>query len=231
MPPPLQPQPPPGSAALHAGSLQRVHRAKLTADTTVVPIPSSARRPATARSAKPQPELLAKLLCFIRTELHAVGHDPEGRLEVFRRAWNHFISAFGSYAPLLLAIQQAYEDSLRRATGAAADVDLLRARMATMQSESAQLIEELRLVAQREQDELQRKARLRDSSILNTERQMQRLQLELANTQLELSHTKAKAAELEARNAEMTTRIEYMQAEASEARRLLHGDGSEVSLT
>ena len=36
------------------------------------------------------------------------------RLDVFRRAFAHFIAAFGSYAPLLLAIQTAYEDVVRQ---------------------------------------------------------------------------------------------------------------------
>ena len=60
----------------------------------------------------------------------------EQRLDVFRHAFEHFIAAFGAYKPLLLAIRQAYDDAHRAAAGAAADVQILRARFATVQVSS-----------------------------------------------------------------------------------------------
>ena len=62
-------------------------------------------------SARAEPELLQKLLHFVRQELRLTDPRAEGyvneRLDVFRRAFGHFTSAFGAYAPLLVAVQQA----------------------------------------------------------------------------------------------------------------------------
>ena len=91
-------------------------------------------RPLTARNSRPttprsQPELAAVAHALRRAELAPLGDDERSsspdnpqllleRLDVFRRAFAHFIAAFGLYAPLLLAIQTAYEDVVRQLGGA-----------------------------------------------------------------------------------------------------------------
>ena len=101
------------------------------------------KRPTTARA---QPELLSKLLFFVRHELQQVMSPPgtdqhiRDRLHVFRRALGHFASSFGAYGPLLLAIQQAYEDALARAESKASGIEHMSERLELMQGEASQLL-------------------------------------------------------------------------------------------
>ena len=101
------------------------------------------KRPTTARA---QPELLSKLLFFVRHELQQVMSPPgtdqhiRDRLHVFRRALGHFASSFGAYGPLLLAIQQAYEDALARAEAKASGIEHMSERLELMQGAASQLL-------------------------------------------------------------------------------------------
>ena len=73
------------------------------------------------------PELLQKFLHLVRQGLRDADEPGtpgyiEQRLEVFRRAFGHYISAFGNYSPLLLGVQEAYEDALAHAVARARPV-------------------------------------------------------------------------------------------------------------
>ena len=112
---PLTPRPPP--ATPRPATAAPSPRPGSSSGSYVIAHPT--QRPSTARVG--QPELLSKLLYFVKHELDKVESPPGSdahireRLDVFRRGFGHFIAAFGAYSPVLLAVQQAYEDALARA--------------------------------------------------------------------------------------------------------------------
>ena len=152
-------------------------------------------RPQSARS---DPELLQKLLCFVNQELHHT--DPHSssyideRLNVFRRAFGHFTAAYGAYAPLLDAVREAYESALQQARLRAAGVDALSERLALIQDEASRMIERLRddaatqqaqMMATVEERETEVRAANRENELLRDEVKTLRSQLELKNRQLD----------------------------------------------
>ena len=130
-------------------------------------------RPVSGRS---DPELLQKLLHFVRQELQYADPADAGyldeRLDVFRRAMGHFIAAFGAYSPLLTAVQQAYEDALRHATSRAAGVDELAGRLALVQDETQQLLEHVRQDAAAEVQAAVAMVEERDEKLREAEKQI-----------------------------------------------------------
>ena len=210
---------------VHAGALQRENARKYlsagaksgslsarpsTAFTRVAAAP--ARRPVTGgdsprgAAAQTEPELLHKLVQFVRTELTKLGSPGiDERLEVFRRAFHHFISTFGAYAPFLLAVGRAYDDALEKARGTGADVHDLSSRLATMQSESAQLLGDWRRQAEREKAALLAQGKESERAQAESGRQARKLDLELATTRQELVHLQRQHADAEARIAELNS--------------------------
>eukprot|EP00967_Tisochrysis_lutea_P088293 scaffold125197_cov30-Tisochrysis_lutea.AAC.5 len=182
---------------------------------------------------KSEPELLNKLLAFIKAELAALG-GPAGlrvdqRLEVFRQAFDHFIAAFGAYKPLLLAIKQAYDDAYHAVMGDRADVELLRSRFATLQSDSAAVIAQLSHEAGTEQAKLRAELADKDAQLNDANLAISRLRLEVTTTQNTLRHTEKSKQELVAQVAQLVERVEFLQGEAKNSRAALDHRSSEMT--
>ena len=190
-------------------------------------------RPLTARNSRPttprsQPELLQSLMHFVRAELAPLGDDERSsspdnpqllleRLDVFRRAFAHFIAAFGSYAPLLLAIQTAYEDVVRQLGGAGDGAAELRRRLSTSQQETAQLLLEQRREHGRAVASLQEAVRQRDMGAQELERTVRKQDLELSTLRRELNEAKKSVEDADARKFDFERQIDHWQAQATEA--------------
>ena len=202
----------------------------LQAQRTARPLTARNSRPTTPRS---QPELLQSLMHFVRAELAPLGDDERSsspdnpqllleRLDVFRRAFAHFIAAFGSYAPLLLAIQTAYEDVVRQLGGAGDGAAELRRRLSTSQQETAQLLLEQRREHGRAVASLQEAVRQRDMGAQELERTVRKQDLELSTLRRELNEAKKSVEDADARKFDFERQIDHWQAQATEA--LKEGD-------
>ena len=137
-------------------------------------------RPHSARS---DPELLQKLLHFVRTELRSAHPDHPGyideRLGVFRRAFGHFIASYGTYAPLLTAVQEAYESALHQARAGSAGVEAMSERLALMQSETRNLLDQVRADAAEEYDSIMKQLDERDARIAAASAENEELRAEV----------------------------------------------------
>lgn len=180
---------------------------------------------------KPEPELLTKLLAYVKMELAALGssgHAVDQRLEVFRRAFDHFISAFGSYQPLLLAIKQAYEDAHQAASGDSADVQLLRSRFETMQSDSASVFAQLKKDAATEREQLRSELAAKEAQLHAAKRAMSAVKLELSTTRNTLMHAEREHQEKKLEISQLVEWVELLQGEAEDKQRVLEANADVV---
>ena len=222
---PLTPRPPqpvarPASAAPRPNS---------AAPSTVISYPA---RPATARTS--QPEILSKLLYFVRHELQnaeaPAGSDAHvhERLDVFRRAFGHFIASFGAYSPLLLAVQQAYEDALTRAEDRAASVDSMRERLELMRDETSQLLEARHEQLRQDAAFMTDAIAAREQKMAETERALRRTQIELGTARTELGRAHRLTADADARCIDLSTQLEHWRDEAQQAKLVTMENTNEV---
>lgn len=178
------------------------------------------------------PELLQKLLRFVRhtlAELDPSSHGHvEERLDVFRRAFGHFTAAFGAYAPLLLAVQEAYEDALAHAHARATGVDEAAERLALMQEETTQLMAHLKQDASTEHDGMAAMVAERDEKLRAASRENDKLRGEVRRLTNEMVHSQKLRDDLELRNVELSKQVEHWQAETAEARRQAGGEDNEL---
>ena len=208
----------------HAHRDHRAHRAHRA------PPPPAAPPATTPRSSAP-PEALTRLLRFVRAQLYEIGFvDPQGhpvpqpatpravrdRLEVYRAAFDLFIGCFGAFAPLLLAIKQAYEDALRVEAGSAAAHDELHARLATYQDESRGLLSSLRADSEAERTRLEAAAALREAELARERRLAKVADLELKRCRRGLEEARALATSLEAKCLTLGATAERLQADLRE---------------
>jgi hypothetical protein len=162
------------------------------------------KRPTTARS---QPELLSKLLFFVRHELQQVLSPPgtdqhiRERLDVFRRAFGHFTSSFGAYAPLLLAIQQAYEDALARSEVQASGIEHMSERLELVQGEASQLLLHRHEQLSTDRAEMEASMQARERAMAGTQRQLRVANLDLAAAKTELKRSQRFCSDAEGRCA------------------------------
>ena len=162
------------------------------------------KRPTTARS---QPELLSKLLFFVRHELQQLTGTPgtdqhiRERLHVFRRALGHFASSFGAYAPLLLAIQQAYEDALARSEIQASGIEHMSERLELVQGEASQLLLHRHEQLNTASEEMEAAMQARERAMQGTQRQLRVTNLELAAAKTELKRAQRFCSDAEGRCA------------------------------
>jgi hypothetical protein len=215
------------AAALHQGSFDQILKQAQNSMFKGDLPPRSPRA-----DCKPEPELLTKLLAYVRMELAALGSGGRAvdqRLEVFRRAFDHFISAFGSYQPLLLAIKQAYDDAYRAAAGDAADVQLLRSRLETMQSDSASVFAQLERDAAAEREQLQGQLAAKGAQLQAAKRAVSAVKLELATTRNTLMHAERENQEKKLQISQLVERVEMLQGENKDAQRVLEAHAEVVS--
>ena len=162
------------------------------------------KRPTTSRS---QPELLSKLLFFVRHELQQLLSQPgtdehiRERLHVFRRALGHFASSFGAYAPLLLAIQQAYEDALARSEIQASGIEHMSERLELVQGEASQLLLHRHEQLNTASEEMEAAMQARERAMQGTQRQLRVTNLELAAAKTELKRAQRFCSDAEGRCA------------------------------
>ena len=227
--PPAAPRPGSAAPSPRETALSRPQSARTLGDT----LPLASSRPAVAGRGKPQPELLQKLLFFVRHELQNL-HTPPGsdqhvleRLDVFRRAFGHFISSYGAYAPLLLAIQQAYEDAVARSEDRASGLDRMHERLELMRGEAAQLLQARHEQLRQQSDAMTDAMSEREKKMSGTERELRRAQLELGTARTELKRAQRLCSDAEARCADLVSQLEHWQTEASDARKLA---GEEVEV-
>jgi hypothetical protein len=181
---------------------------------------------------KAEPELLTKLLAYIKMELAALGPGScavDQRLAVFRRAFDHFISAFGAYQPLLVAIKQAYDDAHRAAAGDAADVELLRSRFETMQADSVNVFAQLQQNADAERAQLQSELAAKGAELQAAKRAVTGVKLELATTRNTLRHAERENTEMKLQISQLVERVELLQGETTDAQRMLESHAEVVS--
>ena len=162
------------------------------------------KRPTTSRS---QPELLSKLLFFVRHELQQLLSQPgtdehiRERLHVFRRALGHFASSFGAYAPLLLAIQQAYEDALARSEVQASGIEHMSERLELVQGEASQLLLHRHEQLNTDREEMEASMQARERAMQKTERELRVTNLDLAAAKTELKRSQRFCSDAEGRCA------------------------------
>jgi hypothetical protein len=178
------------------------------------------------------PELLQKLLRFVQHGLNEVepashGYQEE-RLDVFRRAFGHFTAAFGAYAPLLLAVQEAYEDAIAHAEARAAGVDEAAERLALMQEETSQLMAHLKQDASAAHDGMAQMVAERDERLRAASRENEKLKAEVRKLSNEMVHAQRLRDELEMRNVELSKQVEHWQAETADARRQAGSEDNEL---
>lgn len=175
-----------------------------------------------------EPQLLQKLLHFVRQGLQDTEPGTpdyvEERLEVFRRAFNHFIAAYGAYAPLLLGIKEAYEDALARAGVRATRVDEVTERLALMQAESQQLLAHLQQDAKADRDARLGEAAEADALLRESRRENERLHSEVRRMRNEVEHARKLKEVADLKNVELFKQVEHWQAETDAARRALADD-------
>jgi hypothetical protein len=169
------------------------------------------------------PELLHKLLHFVRqglrgAEAGTVGY-VEQRLDVFRRAFSHFIGAYGVYAPLLLGVQEAYEDALAHASARATGVDEVSERLALMQHESRQLLTQLEAEAAAERQASSETLSARDAKLHAAAKEASQLREEVKGLRNEVAHVTRQKEDIELRAVELAKQVEFWQAETVEAKR------------
>ena len=233
--------PPSATTPRHqASQLQSARISSLTAAGLLVPetdfpernASRAGNRPLSARpnSARLEPELLSRLLNYIRTEykhLHGTP-TPDERLQILGSAFDIFITHFGVYGPLLTAIKHAYDESLHYERTRARAVDEISGRLSMMQTETQQLLSELREEAKGQATTLQDEIKERQSQVTAMKRQVVRLELELKNVQVELKRSVRAKEDLEARNLALNQQVDYWQGEANDARRVAEGDDNEM---
>ena len=184
------------------------------------------------RPARDDPEMLQKLLHLVRTGLRDA--DPgsigyvEQRLDVFRRAFTHFIAAYGVYAPLLLGVQEAYEDALAHATAQAEGVEEVAERLALIQDETTQLLDHQKQDAGAEQAVMSRMVKERDERIRSAQKENDKLRGEVRKLSNELEHSRLQREDMDLRNLELSKAVEHWQAETADARRQATGDDNEL---
>ena len=239
---PRRPQVRPSSATLTAAaSLQFTTTKKLHAAGLLTPQNRDfaernkglASRPSSARShisQRPEPELLTRLLQYVRHEFKQLHGEPtpDERLDILRTAFELFIASFGAYSPLLTAVKHAYDEALHHEKTRALAVGDLSSRLSLMQGETQQLLSELREDARSEATTMQAGIVEREERLLAKERQLRTLELEVRNLKNELKRHKQLLAEVEERANGLNAQVDYWQAEANEARRLAEGDDSEA---
>ena len=169
------------------------------------------------------PELLQKLLHLVRQGLRDADEPGtpgyiEQRLEVFRRAFGHYISALWHYSPLL-GVQEAYEDALAHAVARATGCDEVSERLSLIQAEARQLLEHQREDAAAEREAMLGMCAERDEKIRECQKEMDRLKMEVKKLSNDLGHMKNQKNEWEMRCADVAKQVEHWQAECVEARR------------
>lgn len=188
--------------------------------------PGSGRRPA-------DPDLLQKLLHFVRQELRHLDAQSAGyvdeRLDVFRRVFGHFTAAYGAYAPLLLAVQEAYESALQDARGRATGVDAISERLALMQDEARRMVARVRQEAADNHAILAGQLDERDSTIRAASKENEKLKSEIKSLRTLATHQQRLKDDMELKNVELAKQVELWQAEASEARRAAGGEDNEIA--
>ena len=183
-----------------------------------------------------EPELLQKLLFYVRQGLRGVGADPSSpdyldeRLDVFRRAFGHFINAWSSYAPLLLAVQEAYEDALASARAGATGVEEVTARLSLMQEETKQLLAHIQQDAAHERDGMaslldEGKEQLRTAS-----KEADKLRAEVRALTNKLNHALNKKEETELRVVDLAKQLEEMQTAKVDSDRAAQGGEQDMAL-
>ena len=169
------------------------------------------------------PELLQKLLHMVRQGLR--GAEPgsygyiEHRLDVFRRAFGHYITAYGAYAPLLLGVQEAYEDALAQATARAEGVNDVTERLSLMQDEARQLLEHQNIDYGEEKEAMDRVLAERDVLLQEKQKENDRLFFEVRRLKADVQHKERQKEDADLRCLELTKQVEHWQAETNEARK------------
>ena len=97
-----------------------------------------------------KPKLLQKLEKFIRDEFAALSINrsngsSRASLQVYREAFDMFMSRFRAYKPLLLSIKQEYELLLEKYAARLRCLPALEGRLATLQRQHARELQELQL--------------------------------------------------------------------------------------
>ena len=178
------------------------------------------------------PELLQKLMRFVRHGLADLEPGSHGyvdeRLDVFRRAFGHFTASFGAYAPLLLGVQEAYEDALAHNSARASGVDEVTQRLALMQQETAQLMAHMKQGAEADHEGMATMVAERDTRLKEQQRANDRLQAEVKRLTNDIVHSQRQREESEMRNVELSKQVEHWQAETAEARRQAGGEDNEL---
>ena len=178
------------------------------------------------------PELMQKLLHFVRQELRHVDAQDEAyvdeRLVVFRRAFGHFIAAYGAYSPLLLAVQEAYESALHYARSRSLGVDALTERLALLQDETRQLLASVRSDAQAEKQSLADQIAERDRCIESANADVNELRQDVQRLTAELLKSKKLRDDMEMSNMELSKSIELWQFETADVRMKARGDDQEM---
>ena len=184
------------------------------------------------QSAPRDPELLQKLLFMVRQGLR--GAEPgsfgytEHRLDVFRRAFGHYISAYISFSPLLLGVQEAYEDALAQATARATGADDATGRLSLMQDEAQQLLEHLHNDAGEEKAAMLKMVAERDARLRDKDKENEKLKMEVKRLSNEMVHHGRLREDMEVRCADMQKQLEHWQHETAEARRQADDQQKEV---
>ena len=187
------------------------------------------RRP---HEAAHDPEFLKKLLHFVRQELRhanpASGTFIDDRLGVFRRVFGHFIAANGSYAPLLLAVQEAYERALYDARARSSGVDALSERLALMQDEARQLLAALRADHAAEREMLMTRIGETETRVHAANGEVGELRQEVQRLSAELAKSQRQVHEMELKNVELGKSVELWTGETMNARRQAQAEMHEM---